>query len=91
MTTKQKLADLLEKAEGEFLSGNLLAEKLGVTRAAVWKNIRQLEAEGYKIEGVTNRGYRLEKEHDVVSEAGIRRELGDWADLFTLEVYDSVS
>ena len=40
MTTKQKLADLLEKAEGEFLSGNLLAEKLGVTRAAVWKNIR---------------------------------------------------
>ena len=50
MTTKQKLADLLEKAEGEFFSGNLLAEKLGVTRAAVWKNIRQLEAEGYKIE-----------------------------------------
>lgn len=91
MTTKQKLAELLEKSEGEFFSGNLLAEKLGVTRAAVWKNIRQLEAEGYKIEAVTNRGYRLEKEHDVVSEAGIRRELGDWADLFTLEVYDSVS
>ena len=55
MTTKQKLAELLEKSEGEFFSGNLLAEKLGVTRAAVWKNIRQLEAEGYKIEAVTNR------------------------------------
>ena len=91
MTTKQKLADLLESAEGEFFSGNRLAEKLGITRAAVWKNIRQLKGEGYKIEAVTNRGYRLEKEHDVVSEAGIRRALGELADVFTLEVHDVVT
>ena len=88
MNTKQKLADLLEKSGGEYLSGSLLAEKLGVTRAAVWKNIRQLQAEGYKIEAVTNRGYRLGREQDSVSEAGIRKALGEQADVFTLEMYD---
>ena len=72
-------------------SGSLLAEKLGVTRAAIWKNIRRLEAEGYEIEAVTNRGYRLGKEHDAVSEAGICMALGNLAEVFTLEVHDTVS
>ena len=91
MNTKEKLAQLLEQSGEEYLSGSLLAEKLGVTRAAIWKNIRRLEAEGYEIEAVTNRGYRLGKEHDAVSEAGIRMALGNLAEVFTLEVHDTVS
>ena len=91
VNTKQKLADLLENSKGEYLSGSLLAEKLGVTRAAVWKNIRQLKADGYKIEAVTNRGYRLRREQDAVSEAGIRKALGEQADVFTLEMYDVIT
>ena len=78
----------MEKSEGEYLSGSMLAKKLGVTRAAVWKNIRQLQAEGYKIEAVTNRGYRLGREQDSVSEAGIRKALGELENVFTLEMYD---
>lgn len=91
VNTKQKLADMLENPKGEYLSGSLLAEKLGVTRAAVWKNIRQLKADGYKIEAVTNRGYRLRREQDAVSEAGIRKALGEQADVFTLEMYDVIT
>ena len=91
VNTKQKLADLLENSKGEYLPGSLLAEKLGVTRAAVWKNIRQLKADGYKIEAVTNRGYRLRREQDAVSEAGIRKALGEQADVFTLEMYDVIT
>ena len=91
MNTKQKLADLLENSGGEYLSGSLLAEKLGITRAAVWKNIRRLKADGYKIEAVTNRGYRLGREQDAVSEAGIRAALGEQADIFTLEMYDVIT
>ena len=91
VNTKQKLADMLENSKGEYLSGSLLAEKLGVTRAAVWKNIRQLKADGYKIEAVTNRGYRLRREQDAVSEAGIRKALGEQADVFTLEMYDVIT
>ena len=32
---------------------------LGVSRTAVWKNIQKLKEEGYPIEAVTNKGYRL--------------------------------
>ena len=42
-----------------YLSGQELCSQLGVSRAAVWKVIRQLEGEGYDIEAVRNRGYRL--------------------------------
>ena len=90
MKTKEKLALLLEQSGDVYLSGSLLAEKLGVTRAAIWKNNRRLEAEGYEIEAVTNRGYRLGKEHDAVSEAGIHAFLGSLSDVFTLEVHDTV-
>ena len=50
MTTKEKLAILLEEKDGAFLSGNAIAESLGITRAAVWKNIKQLEQEQRKTE-----------------------------------------
>ena len=48
---------LLER--GEFVSGQELCEMLGISRTAVWKNIQRLKDEGYPIEAVTNRGYRL--------------------------------
>jgi len=43
----------------DFVSGESLAKKLGVTRTAIWKNIKNLEKKGYKIEAVKNRGYKL--------------------------------
>ena len=43
----------------EYVSGQALAEQLGVSRQAVWKEIRALRARGFEIESVTNRGYRL--------------------------------
>lgn len=44
---------------GDFVSGEALSEKLGVSRAAVWKHVKGLQSEGYTIEAVRNRGYRL--------------------------------
>ena len=43
----------------DYVSGQELCEKIGVSRTAVWKVIKQLQAEGYDIEAVTNKGYRL--------------------------------
>ena len=43
----------------DYLSGQELCERFHVSRTAVWKAIHQLEAEGYRIEAVRNRGYRL--------------------------------
>ena len=44
---------------GDYVSGQELCEMLGVSRTAVWKNIQKLKEEGYPIEAVTNKGYRL--------------------------------
>ncbi len=55
---KEKILQLLEEADG-FVSGQQLCEALGVSRTAVWKAISALRADGYEIEAVTNRGYRL--------------------------------
>ncbi len=41
------------------LSGETLAARLGLSRAAVWKRINRLKALGYGIEGSPRRGYRL--------------------------------
>ena len=67
-------AEILKRLReaGGYVSGQELCESLGVSRTAVWKCIRQLEDEGYVIEAVRNRGYRLEDSGDVLSE----QELG---------------
>lgn len=43
----------------EPLSGEVLAARLGLSRAAVWKRINRLKARGYAIAGSPRRGYRL--------------------------------
>ncbi|MGH8303165.1 MAG: HTH domain-containing protein, partial [Steroidobacteraceae bacterium] len=48
-----------ELADGEFHSGEQLAEKLGVTRAAIWKAVESLRDLGATLHAVRNRGYRL--------------------------------
>lgn len=58
MDRKQELLRRLRE-RGDFVSGQELCEWLGVSRTAVWKNIQKLKNEGYPIEAVTNRGYRL--------------------------------
>lgn len=53
--------DLLELlADGRFVSGEALAGRLGVSRAAVWKRIGQLRTRGFRIDAVRGRGYRLQ-------------------------------
>ncbi|MCI7657884.1 biotin--[acetyl-CoA-carboxylase] ligase [Anaerotignum sp.] len=53
-----RILELLRRQEG-FLSGEDIGKELSITRAAVWKGIKKLREEGYEIEAVTNRGYRL--------------------------------
>jgi BirA family biotin operon repressor/biotin-[acetyl-CoA-carboxylase] ligase len=58
MSTKGSIVAELEAA-GVFVSGRVLAAKLGVSRTAIWKQIRSLEIEGYAIDRERGRGYRL--------------------------------
>lgn len=53
-----RLLELLK--DGQFHSGQVLGEILGVSRSAVWKRLKQLELElGLSVHKVPGRGYRL--------------------------------
>ena len=67
MKTRDEVLNQLRKAGEAGVSGQILAEALNVSRTAVWKAIRSLEAEGYEIEGTQNRGYVLRRDRDVLS------------------------
>ena len=62
---KSELLTALRSTKG-FVSGQELCEKLGVSRTAVWKGMKKLKSEGYNIEAVSNKGYRLLKSPDII-------------------------
>ncbi|OCA90907.1 biotin--[acetyl-CoA-carboxylase] ligase [Bacillus sp. FJAT-27225] len=56
---RKKLLDAFAEAEDEFISGQALAEAAGCSRTAVWKHIEGLREEGFRLEAVRKKGYRL--------------------------------
>ena len=53
------LLGYLKNSPGKFLSGEAIASLLGVSRAAVWKEIEALRRLGYQVEAAPRKGYRL--------------------------------
>ena len=66
MSTKDTVLALFEKNKGFFISGERIAEELNISRTAVWKAVKKLQSEGYEIKAVTNRGYCLAKNSDIL-------------------------
>ena len=82
MSTKDTVLALFEKNKGFYVSGERIASELNISRTAVWKAVKKLQREGYEIKAVTNRGYCLDKDADVLSAHGIRSFFGsECADL----------
>ena len=52
--------------EKEYISGEVLAKKLGVSRVAIWKQIQRLKNMGYKIIADQNIGYCLISRPDLL-------------------------
>lgn len=69
---KNKILDFLKNTEEAYISGQKMSEELGISRNAVWKHIKTLKEEGYGIESITNKGYRLVERADRLSEAEIK-------------------
>ena len=65
---KSEILKLLKESNG-YLSGQQLCERFQVSRTAVWKVMDQLKKEGYEIEAVPRKGYRLVESPDVLSAA----------------------
>lgn len=73
MTVKEQVLLFLEKSREKAISGEEIAGRLSVSRAAVWKAIKSLQKDGYAIEAVNNKGYTLKKAPDILSAAYIEQ------------------
>lgn len=65
-------ADLLVRlADGEFHSGQVLADSMGVSRTAIWKQLARLEGLGLQLESIRGKGYRIPGGLDLLHEEAI--------------------
>lgn len=85
---KEEVLAAFEKDKGEVISGIELAEGMGVTRAAIWKAINSLREEGYDIEAIKKKGYRLNVNSDILSTIKIKEHLR--SEHYDLRVFKSV-
>jgi BirA family biotin operon repressor/biotin-[acetyl-CoA-carboxylase] ligase len=75
MSTKEEVLKFLISNSSNYTSGEAIANQLGKSRAAVWKAIKSLQTEGYAIDAVTNRGYRLNEENDLLNSSLVESKL----------------
>lgn len=83
-------------ASGDYCSGQALADALGVSRTAIWKQLNALGELGLEIESVKGRGYRIPGGIDLLDEGRIRDGLsapaaGLLSGLQVLEKVDSTN
>jgi BirA family transcriptional regulator, biotin operon repressor / biotin---[acetyl-CoA-carboxylase] ligase len=69
---RKKLIQAFSESNGEFLSGQALADIAGCSRTAIWKHIEELRKEGFVLEAVRKKGYRIVNTPDIVTENKIR-------------------
>lgn len=56
--TAFKILEILERSK-EYVPGETISNQLGITRSAVWKNIKELKLMGYDIRSSQKEGYKL--------------------------------
>ena len=69
-----ELLNLL-KSNKNYISGEEISKKFNITRSAVWKQIKILKNNGYKIEGITKKGYKLISCPDILLPEHIENKL----------------
>jgi BirA family transcriptional regulator, biotin operon repressor / biotin---[acetyl-CoA-carboxylase] ligase len=79
-----KLLELL--ADGEFHSGQVLANRLGVSRASVFNALSDVAACGILLQRIRGRGYRLARPWQRLEPDEILRRLGKDAGQFDIEI-----
>jgi BirA family biotin operon repressor/biotin-[acetyl-CoA-carboxylase] ligase len=87
---QSKILKILQN--GGFHSGESLGRQLNVSRTAIWKQLRALEARGLEIESVKGVGYRLPDSFELLSKATILNHIAEsHGDLpCELEIFQSI-
>lgn len=82
------------RERGDYVSGQQLCEHFHVSRTAVWKAINQLKEEGYEVEAVRNKGYRITSSPDVITKEELASQMDTkWAgqELYCFDEIDSTN
>ena len=90
MKTKDIVLRELERNRANYISGQELAERLNISRTAIWKAINSLKKSGFQIESQTKVGYKLIESDDKLSDEGIRKGLRDELKDIDIIVYDEI-
>lgn len=74
MKNREKVLHILYSKNGECVSSSEISSELNITRSAIFKIINELKAQGYNIESIHHKGYRLSEE-DLISANIINQNL----------------
>ena len=93
MPVKDDVLGFLTEKKGEAVSGEGIASALGVSRGSVWKAINSLREEGFMIDAVTNKGYTLISDNNVLSAQTIKKYMSyeGFTDVIVLPTIDSTN
>jgi len=90
---KKEILEYLIDSKG-YVSGQMLCDKFGVSRTAIWKVISALKEEGYDIDSIPRKGYQLKRSADVLTSSEIGSRLDSvWLgkNLYCYDTIDSTN
>lgn len=91
MSTKLTLLQILSENSGRYVSGQELADILGISRNSVWKAANKLKQQGYNIESMPGTGYRLISASDILSQDYMRENITHPCRIQVFEKVDSTN
>ena len=72
---KKEVLKLLKDNRDSFVSGQKISEDLGVSRAAIWKYMNAIKEDGYKVEAISRKGYKLVSSPDILTSQELEDKL----------------
>jgi len=63
---KDKILKIL-KENKDYISGEKISNILDVSRTAIWKNVNTLKEDGYEIDSISRKGYKLISSPDILT------------------------
>ncbi len=77
-------------ADGQFHSGEALAQHFKVTRATIWNAVKHAESLGIEVFSVRGRGYKLPQAIELLDKNEVLKAIGEQRAWFNLQILDEV-
>ena len=86
---KNKILKVLKNSD-DFISGEKLSEEFNMTRSGIWKYMNMLKEDGYDIESIPRKGYRIISSPDILTYEEIEKSLNTDFIGRNIYYYDSI-